>query len=105
MVEQVREFLRHAAAAQHGIRDGISGVWGYPQRGRGAREAHGPGRPYSGWPFLAIITMLFSGAQLVMLGIIGEYLGRLFLSMNETPQCVIKESRGVGVECGGDFHG
>jgi hypothetical protein len=59
----------------------------------------------TGWPFLAIIMMLFSGAQLVMLGIIGEYLGRLFLSMNETPQCVIKESRGVGVECGADFHG
>jgi glycosyltransferase involved in cell wall biosynthesis len=59
----------------------------------------------AGWPFLAIITLLFSGAQLVMLGIIGEYLGRLFLSMNETPQCVIKESRGVRVGCGADFHG
>ena len=58
----------------------------------------------TGWPFLVIITMRFSGAQLVMLGIIGEYLGRLFLSMNETPRCVIQESRRVGIKCGGDFH-
>jgi glycosyltransferase involved in cell wall biosynthesis len=54
----------------------------------------------AGWPFLAIITLMFSGAQLLMLGIIGEYLGRLFLSINETPQFVIKEFRGVRGDCG-----
>jgi glycosyltransferase involved in cell wall biosynthesis len=56
----------------------------------------------AGWPFLAIITLLFSGAQLLMLGIIGEYLGRLFLSINETPQFVIKQFRGVRADCGDD---
>jgi polyisoprenyl-phosphate glycosyltransferase len=56
----------------------------------------------AGWPFLAIITLLFSGAQLLTLGIIGEYLGRLFLSINEMPQFVIKEFRGVRGDCGDD---
>ena len=57
------------------------------------------GRPTpSGWPFLAIITMLFSGTQLLMLGLMGEYVGRLFLSINDTPQFVIRECRGVRLE-------
>jgi glycosyltransferase involved in cell wall biosynthesis len=58
----------------------------------------------TGWPFLAIITMLFSGAQLFMLGVIGEYVGHLFLAMNETPQFVIRERRGFRMECGDDRH-
>jgi glycosyltransferase involved in cell wall biosynthesis len=57
-----------------------------------------------GWPFLTIITMLFSGAQLFMLGVIGEYVGHLFLAMNETPQFVIRERRGFRMECGDDSH-
>lgn len=55
------------------------------------------GRPVpAGWPFLAIITMLSAGAQLLILGIVGEYLGRLYLSINETPQAVVRELHGLG---------
>jgi undecaprenyl-phosphate 4-deoxy-4-formamido-L-arabinose transferase len=49
-----------------------------------------------GWPFLAIITMLFAGAQLLILGIVGEYLGRLYLAINETPQAVVQDAHGLG---------
>ena len=57
------------------------------------------GRPLpSGWPFLAIVVMFFSGGQLLMLGIIGEYLGRLFLTANHTPQFVVREETGRSVE-------
>jgi undecaprenyl-phosphate 4-deoxy-4-formamido-L-arabinose transferase len=57
------------------------------------------GRPLpSGWPFLAIVVMFFSGGQLLMLGIIGEYLGRLFLTANRTPQFVVREESGRSVE-------
>jgi undecaprenyl-phosphate 4-deoxy-4-formamido-L-arabinose transferase len=53
------------------------------------------GRPLpTGWPFLAIAVMFFSGGQLLMLGIIGEYLGRLFLTANHTPQFVVREEKG-----------
>jgi len=57
-----------------------------------------------GWPFLAIITMLFAGAQLLILGIVGEYLGRLYLAVNETPQAVVQDVHGLfaGEERPGD---
>jgi undecaprenyl-phosphate 4-deoxy-4-formamido-L-arabinose transferase len=58
-----------------------------------------------GWPFLAIITMLFAGAQLLILGILGEYLGRLYLAVNEMPQAVVQEVRGLGAVGGGGDDG
>lgn len=44
-----------------------------------------------GWPSLMIVIMVFSGVQLLILGLLGEYLGRFFLSGNQTPQFVIRE--------------
>lgn len=49
----------------------------------------------SGWASIMSGIMIFSGAQLVMLGIIGEYLGRLYLTTAGKPQhsiCEIIES-------------
>jgi undecaprenyl-phosphate 4-deoxy-4-formamido-L-arabinose transferase len=34
--------------------------------------------------------LLFSGTQLVMLGLIGEYIGRMFLAVNGRPQSVVR---------------
>ncbi|HPZ08151.1 MAG TPA: glycosyltransferase family 2 protein [Candidatus Eremiobacteraeota bacterium] len=44
-----------------------------------------------GWPSLIIAIMIFSGVQLLILGLLGEYLGRLFLSDNQTPQFLVYE--------------
>jgi undecaprenyl-phosphate 4-deoxy-4-formamido-L-arabinose transferase len=44
-----------------------------------------------GWPSVIVAIVLFCGVQLVMLGLLGEYLGRLFLSNNQTPQYVVRE--------------
>ena len=38
-------------------------------------------------------VLLLSGVQLVILGIVGEYLGRLYLTTNRKPQSVIREVR------------
>ena len=38
-------------------------------------------------------VLLLSGVQLLILGIIGEYLGRLYLTANYRPQSVVKEVR------------
>jgi undecaprenyl-phosphate 4-deoxy-4-formamido-L-arabinose transferase len=35
-------------------------------------------------------VLLLSGVQLVILGIIGEYLGRLYLTVNRKPQSVVR---------------
>jgi len=44
-----------------------------------------------GWPSLVIAIMVFSGVQLVILGLLGEYVGRLFMSANQAPQFVVRE--------------
>ena len=49
-----------------------------------------------GFPFLASIIALFSGAQLFALGIIGEYLARMHFRMMDRPAYVVRE--GVGLE-------
>ncbi|HUF00106.1 MAG TPA: glycosyltransferase family 2 protein [Anaerolineales bacterium] len=47
-----------------------------------------------GFPFLASIIALFSGAQLFALGIIGEYLARMFDRSMDRPPYVIHEVAG-----------
>jgi len=47
-----------------------------------------------GFPFLASIISIFSGAQLFSLGIIGEYLARIFNRSMNHPAYVIEEKTG-----------
>jgi len=47
--------------------------------------------PAFGWGSLMAALLVFSGAQLVMLGLIGEYLGRTYLSANRRPQAVVRD--------------
>jgi glycosyltransferase involved in cell wall biosynthesis len=44
-----------------------------------------------GFPFLASIIAIFSGAQLFALGIMGEYLARMYVRMAEQPPYVVRE--------------
>ena len=46
-----------------------------------------------GFTFLASSIAIFAGAQLLCLGIIGEYLARAYLRILESPQYVIKPTR------------
>jgi glycosyltransferase involved in cell wall biosynthesis len=46
--------------------------------------------PNYGWGTLMGALLVFSGTQLVMLGLIGEYLGRMFLTVNRRPQAVVR---------------
>jgi undecaprenyl-phosphate 4-deoxy-4-formamido-L-arabinose transferase len=47
--------------------------------------------PATGWGWLMAALLIFSGTQLVMLGLIGEYIGRMFLAVNQRPQSVVRE--------------
>jgi glycosyltransferase involved in cell wall biosynthesis len=49
--------------------------------------------PPPGWASLFAAVLLLSGVQLLILGIVGEYLGRLYLTVNGKPQSVIREVR------------
>ena len=45
----------------------------------------------AGWPTIVVLITFFSGVQLMMMGLLGEYLGTLFLGQNQTPQFVVRE--------------
>jgi undecaprenyl-phosphate 4-deoxy-4-formamido-L-arabinose transferase len=47
--------------------------------------------PEYGFGWLMASLLIFSGAQLVMLGLIGEYVGRMFLTINQRPQAVVRD--------------
>jgi glycosyltransferase involved in cell wall biosynthesis len=49
----------------------------------------GPEMRGFGWLMSALL--IFSGTQLVLTGLIGEYIGRMFLAVNQKPQAVIRE--------------
>jgi glycosyltransferase involved in cell wall biosynthesis len=49
------------------------------------------GNPVPGFPFLASIIAIFSGAQLFSIGIIGEYLARLHFRLMDRPSYAIRE--------------
>jgi glycosyltransferase involved in cell wall biosynthesis len=49
------------------------------------------GTTQQGFPFLASIIAIFSGAQLLALGIIGEYLARMHFRMMERPTYTVRE--------------
>jgi undecaprenyl-phosphate 4-deoxy-4-formamido-L-arabinose transferase len=44
-----------------------------------------------GWASLMAATFLLAGVQLMMLGLLGEYLGRLFVTINKRPQFVVRD--------------
>jgi len=48
-----------------------------------------------GWTSIIVIIVFFSGIQLISIGLIGEYVGRIFLSQNNQPQYVIKEKYNI----------
>jgi undecaprenyl-phosphate 4-deoxy-4-formamido-L-arabinose transferase len=48
-------------------------------------------RTPQGWASLMSAILLLAGIQLLMLGLIGEYLGRMFLTINKRPQFVVRD--------------
>ncbi|MFZ5782411.1 MAG: glycosyltransferase family 2 protein [Pseudomonadota bacterium] len=48
-------------------------------------------RPPQGWASLMVAVLVLAGVQLVVVGLIGEYLGRMFLAVNRKPQYLVRE--------------
>lgn len=49
------------------------------------------GIPVAGFATIIIAITIFSGIQLIILGLMGEYLGRILLNINIKPQFLIRE--------------
>lgn len=45
----------------------------------------------AGWSSIVSIILFVGGLIMLMLGMIGEYLGRIYISINQSPQYVIRE--------------
>jgi undecaprenyl-phosphate 4-deoxy-4-formamido-L-arabinose transferase len=43
-----------------------------------------------GWGWIMATQLVFSGTQLLLLGLIGEYIGRMFLTISQRPQAVVR---------------
>jgi glycosyltransferase involved in cell wall biosynthesis len=46
--------------------------------------------PSYGWGWVMATVLIVSGVQLVILGLVGEYLGRMFLTVNQRPQSIVR---------------
>lgn len=44
-----------------------------------------------GWNSLMAVLLILGGSIMLMLGMIGEYLGRVYISLNDAPQYVIRD--------------
>lgn len=53
------------------------------------------GDPVQGFPTLIVIILFLGGIQLLSIGIIGEYLGRVFHETKHRPVYIIREKEGV----------
>ena len=46
----------------------------------------------AGWSSIMAVTLFSSGIVMQLLGIIGEYVGRIFICINNSPQYVVKNT-------------
>ncbi|HEY4956843.1 MAG TPA: glycosyltransferase family 2 protein [Caldimonas sp.] len=54
------------------------------------------GHDVAGWATLAVSAMFFSGVQLLSIGILGEYVGRIFDEVKQRPVYVVRRDSGPG---------
>ena len=51
-----------------------------------------------GWTSLMVVILFFSGVQLLSIGLVGEYIGRLFISASGLPRATVKETVNIDSE-------
>lgn len=55
------------------------------------------GHDVSGWTTIVVSLMLFAGIQLVSLGVVGEYVGRIFEEAKARPLFIVRNELGQGL--------
>lgn len=63
------------------------------------------GKTIQGWTSMLLIITLFSGINMICLGLIGEYVGKIFLEVKQRPRFIIDEVAGEPNKGDGDNKG
>ena len=53
-----------------------------------------PELPIVGFSALMTAVVFMGGMMMLMIGLVGEYIGRIYISQNESPQYVIRDTTG-----------
>lgn len=53
--------------------------------------AHMSGSAVTGWPSLICVVCMFSGIQLICLGVVGEYIGKIYMEVKHRPRYIVSE--------------
>lgn len=55
------------------------------------------GNPVQGWSTLITVILFFAGVNLISLGVVGEYVGRIFAEVKQRPVYLLRERIGDGL--------
>ena len=59
------------------------------------RKIAAPDAVMPGWSSLIVLMLFVGGVTIAMLGLVGEYVGRIYLSLNAAPQYLVRELVGM----------